>query len=482
MQERSGEVLQGIPALANVDPDTFGICLATADGCVYEAGDTGLPFCIQSISKAFTYGIALCGQRHEARSTRRSTWSRRASCSTRSACIPVTAPPAQPDDQRGRHRRVAAWSPATTCDASGRAHARATYSDYAGRQLAIDEEIYASMLESGHRNRAISHMLREFEHPATARPTRRSRCTCASARSMVTCRDLALMGGDAGQPAASTRARARRCSPQIFTERVLSVMSTCGMYDAAGEWVASVGMPAKSGVGGGIVAVLPGQLALAVFSPRLDEHGNSVRGVQACRQLSQDLELHEFHVTRAAHSAIRDQYDILEAPSALQRPPADRQVLERYGRRARIYEVHGDLLFAGAESVVREIANAGGDLELLVLDVRRIGEVSDIARRLLVSLRASLLERDCGAALIDPDGRLPAPDDGVDDPIRRFHDAAGSHRCGARTSCSGATRRARRTPTRSSGWPTTRRCGVPARTCWRRWSGGSWRASTPTAS
>ena len=69
----------------------------------------------------------------------------------------------------------------------------------------------------------------------------------------------------------------------------------------------------------------------------------------------------------------------------MQRPQADRQVLERYGRRARIYEVHGDLLFAGAESVVREIAEAGEDLELLVLDVRRIGDVSDVARRLLVT-------------------------------------------------------------------------------------------------
>ena len=182
--------------------------------------------------------------------------------------------------------------------------------------------------------------------------------------------------------------------PQVHMERVLSVMSTCGMYDAAGEWVASVGMAAKSGVGGGIVAVLPGQLALAVFSPRLDEHGNSVRGVKACRQLSQDLELHALHVTRAAHGAIRDSYDILEAPSAMQRPQADRDVLEVYGRRARIYEVHGDLLFSGAESVVREIAEAGDDLELLVLDVRRIGDVSDVARRLLASLRASLLERE----------------------------------------------------------------------------------------
>ena len=94
----------------------------------------------------------------------------------------------------------------------------------------------------------------------------------------------------------------------------------------------------------------------------------------------------------------------------MQRPQADRDVLERYGRRARVYEVHGDLLFAGAESVVREIAKAGEDLELLVLDVRRIGDVADVARRLLASLRKSLLDRDCDAVLVDPDGTLPVPE------------------------------------------------------------------------
>ena len=85
VEERSGEVLHGIPALENVDPDTFGICLATADGYAYEVGDTDLPFCIQSISKAFTYGMALMDN-GTARWTRRSTSSPRATCSTRSAC------------------------------------------------------------------------------------------------------------------------------------------------------------------------------------------------------------------------------------------------------------------------------------------------------------------------------------------------------------------------------------------------------------
>src|SRR5690606_24041412 len=110
--------------------------------------------------------------------------------------------------------------------------------------------------------------------------------------------------------------------------------------------------------------VLPGQLAIAAFSPRLDEHGNSVRAFKACRHLSRELELHAFHVARGARSAIRDSYDIAQAPSWVDRSETDRRVLAEHGRKARIYEAHGDLLFAGAESVVREISEAAHGLEL----------------------------------------------------------------------------------------------------------------------
>ena len=403
MEDRSGEVLHGIPALENVDPDTFGICLATADGHVYEEGDTKLPFCIQSISKAFTYGMALQDNGTKQVDAKIDV-EPSGDLFNEISLHPVTHRPRNPMINAGAIAAASLVRGDHVHDQIERV--QATFSAYAGHRLEMDEDIYASMQESGHRNRAISHMLREFRilecSPDDALEVYLRACS-----TMVTCCDLAMMGATLANLGINPHT-GETVLPQLHMERVLSVMSTCGMYDAAGEWVASVGLAAKSGVGGGIVAVLPGQLALAVFSPRLDEHGNSVRGVQACRQLSQDLELHALHVTRAAHGAIRDSYDIVEAPSAMQRPQADRQVLEAYGRRARIYEVHGDLLFAGAESVVRAIAEAGDDLELLVLDVRRIGDVSEVARRLLVSLRKSLLERSCDAVLVDPDATLPA--------------------------------------------------------------------------
>ncbi len=414
-QDRTGDVLHGIPALENVDPDTFGICLATADGYVYEVGDTGLPFCIQSISKAFTYGMALT-DRGTAHVDAKIDLEPSGDLFNEISLHPVTHRPRNPMINAGA---IAACSLVDGAGVGGKAErVLDVYSAYAGRPLEISEEIYDSQQESGHRNRAISHMLREFGilecSPDEAVAVYLRQCS-----TMVTCRDLAVMGTTLANMGVNPQS-GERVLAQPCTERVLSVMSTCGMYDAAGEWVAEVGMAAKSGVGGGIVAVLPGQLALAVFSPRLDEHGNSVRGVRACRQLSADLELHALHVTRGAYGAIRDSYDIVEAPSAMQRPQADRDVLERHGRHARIYEVHGDLLFAGAESVVREIAKAGEDLELLVLDVRRIGDVAEVARRLLASLRQSLLERQCDAVLVDPDGLLPAAPGNQDVAVRVF--------------------------------------------------------------
>jgi len=241
---------------------------------------------------------------------------------------------------------------------------------------------------------------------------------------MVDCRGLSIMGATLANGGANPLTGQRVIAPTC-TERVLSVMSTCGMYDGAGEWIAQVGMAAKSGVGGGIVAVLPGQLSIAVFSPRLDGHGNSARGIKACRRLSSDLELHALHVARSAHSAVRDSYDILEAPSPLQRPQEDRRVLEQHGRGARIYELICDLLFSGAESVVREITEAADDLELVALDLRRIKIVAEVSRRLLRSLRDALYEQGCEAALIDPDGLVPrATSAGEQGPVQVFQTIA----------------------------------------------------------
>ena len=221
----------------------------------------------------------------------------------------------------------------------------------------------------------------------------------------VDCRDLALMAATLASGGVQPRTGERVFEAEIV-ERVLSVMTTCGMYDAAGEWVADVGLPAKSGVGGGVLAVLPGQMGIALYSPRLDDHGNSVRGVAACRQISRELELHFLHVASERRSAIRASWDVGGAPSSRRRTPDEQDLLNEYGPCARVYALHGDLLFAGAEAVLREFTQRADDLEVIVLDISRVSEIAEVARRMLAASQAALAERGCALALVDPDGEL----------------------------------------------------------------------------
>lgn len=420
-RDRTGTPLQGVPSLDGIDEDAFGICIAMADGMVYEVGDTDVEFCIQSISKAFTYGLALSDHGKE-RVDDTIDMEPSGDAFNEISLHPVTGRPRNPMINAGAiaaSSLVAGNSPA---EQSRRIHE--LYETYAGTELTVDEGVLADELRSGNRNRAISFMLQESGKLRTeandAVDVYLRQCAVN-----VTCRDLAMMGATLANNGVNPVTGARAIDG-VLAERVLSVMSTCGMYDAAGEWVAEVGMAAKSGVGGGILAVLPGQLAIAVFSPRLDEHGNSVRGVATCRRLSKELELHALHVTRGAHGAIRTSYDLIDAPSVMQRPEADRRVIEEHGQLARIYELQGDLLFAGAESVIRRMCRDGRDLEYLAIDVRSIDEVADITARLLLGIRTLLRDWGCEPVLIDYEDRtMPEPAEAAAvPPSRVFHSRA----------------------------------------------------------
>jgi glutaminase len=216
---------------------------------------------------------------------------------------------------------------------------------------------------------------------------------------------MALMAATLANGGVQPRTGERLFEPEVV-ERMLSVMATCGMYDAAGEWVVDVGLPAKSGVGGGVLAVLPGQVGIALYSPRLDRHGNSVRGVAACRQISRELELHFLRVASERRSAIRDAWDIGSWPSSRRRTPDEQELLNEHGAGARVYALHGDLLFAGAESVVRELTERAPALDVIVLDISRVAEIARVARTMLAATRAALQARGCRLALVDPDGEL----------------------------------------------------------------------------
>ena len=400
-ENRSGELADYIPELAAVAPDSFGICIATVDGFVYEVGDTRLPFTIQSISKPFTYALALADRGSGAVAEK---------IDVEPSGEPFNEISLDPRTERPRNPMINAGAITAASLVAGPdldtrfERIRTAYSRYAGRDLTFNRSVYESESRTGHRNRAIGHMLRSFDI-ITGDPDEAVDLYFRQCSVDVTCRDLSVMAATMANNGVNPVTRETVLDPALV-ERVLSVMSTCGMYDAAGKWVYEVGLPAKSGVGGGIIAVLPGQIGIAVYSPRLDEHGNSVRGVEACRALSAELELHFLHVTRAARSAIRASYSVVDGPSRMRRTPAERAALDDVGKRSRIYELHGDLLFAGAESAVREIGGVETELEVVVIDVRRVDDVGGIARRMLDSLRDELTRRGCAVALVDPAGLL----------------------------------------------------------------------------
>ena len=415
-----GAVADYIPELAAVDPDSFAICLSTCDGTVYEVGDSRKRFAIQSISKPFSYALALA-DRGLSTVAERVDVEPSGEPFNEISLDPTTERPRNPMINAGAITATSLITGATADERFERI--RSFYSRFAGRELMLDHSMFASEDRTGHRNRAIGYMLRSFgileEDPQVTLDVYFRQCSIE-----VDCRDLSLMAATLACSGVQPISGERVLNPAL-TERVLSVMTTCGMYNAAGDWVTEVGLPAKSGVGGGILAVLPGQIGLAVFSPRLDRYGNSLRGVAACRRISRDLELHVMHVNRAARSVVRASYSVLEAPSRRQRSPGEQAVLLQYGKKARVYELLGDLQFAGVESVIREISSRAEDLDIIVLDVRGVDEVADVARRLLLDLRDELLEAGGEAVLVDPHDALLKSDTGSADgnrPVRRFND------------------------------------------------------------
>ncbi|MEV0946437.1 glutaminase A [Rhodococcus sp. NPDC049939] len=401
VDNRDGALADYIPELAAVEPDSFGICVATVDGHVYEVGDTRVPFTIQSISKPFTYALALADHGSDAIA---------AKIDVEPSGEAFNEISLDPDTGRPRNPMINAGAITAAAMVAGQdADSRferllRTYSRYAGRELTFNDSVHTSESRTGHRNRAIGHMLRSFGiiacDPDEAVDLYFRQCSIN-----VTCRDLSLMAATMANNGVNPVTGDTVLDP-VLTERVLSVMSTCGMYDAAGKWLCEVGLPAKSGVGGGVIAVLPGQVGIAIYSPRLDSHGNSVRGVMACRALSSELELHFLHVTRAARSAIRASYSVSDAPSRMRRTSAERAALDDVGKRGRIYELHGDLLFAGAETAVREIGGSEEDLEAVVVDIRRVDEVGAIACRMIEALRVDFAKQGLAIAFVDPVGLL----------------------------------------------------------------------------
>lgn len=411
-----GEIARYAESLEHLDSDLFGIALTTLDGTTYSVGDSERPFAIQSISKAFTYALALAdsgfdsvdakidveptGEAYNEISLQQGT-GRPANALINAGAIAAASMVRHDAGESGAERIVSA------------------YSSLIGRgELTIDDEVLRIERAGGDRNLALAHLLRSFGiiHGSAEEIADDYFAACSIA---VTARDLSVMAGVLATGGIHPITGERLLSSTVV-QRVLSVMSTCGMYDDAGEWMVRVGIPGKSGVGGGIIAVVPGQVGIAIYSPRLDHHGNSVRGVLACERLSGDLDLHLMRGAQVSHEAVRVQYPITEAPSGVRRQPPAQEALLRFGARAQVLEVKGDLTFGAAESVLRALVDLPEEVEFVVLDVRRITDVTDFARAGMRQLDAAFADDGRVIVVVDDSGGVTSTGSDSPEPRRVF--------------------------------------------------------------
>jgi glutaminase len=376
-----GALADYIPELTRADPGWLGLALATVDGHVYQAGDSRQHFTVQSISKTIAYGLALEDHGLDAVL---------AKVGVEPSGEAFNSISLEPGSGRPFNPMINAGAIATTAlvrddQAPALARLLAAFGRYTGRDMDLDEAVFASERATGHRNRAIAHLLRGHgvleRSPEDATDLYFQQCAIR-----VTARDLALMGACLANggvnPVTGVVALKRR-----YVDKLLAVMSTCGMYDYSGGWIFNVGMPAKSGVGGGIMAVLPGQFGLGVFSPLLDSKGNSVRGIAACERISRDFGLHMFNVARATSATVlRRSYDCRRVRSRRGRSAAELAVLDAEGGRIRVFELQGELVFGSAESVELAMLADLGESDCLVVDCKRVVVVGDAAARLLLRL------------------------------------------------------------------------------------------------
>ncbi|MBR8536822.1 glutaminase A [Carboxylicivirga sediminis] len=288
--DSAGAPADYIPELARVEPDLFGISVVTVDGRVFSAGHVEHCFSIQSISKVFTLAMVMeqLGQQ--------AILEKLGAEPTGLPFNSVTA--IEQQATRVGNPLVNAGAIATTSLLEGKSAAAkwknilAFYSACAGEELELLKDIYESEAATNARNQAIARLLDAYgvmyDDPEKAVDVYTRQCSVG-----ITTKQLAAMGATlaAGgiNPFTGVEVMNAENIPQI-----LSIMLSCGMYDYSGTWSYLTGLPAKSGVGGGIVAVVPGKGAIAAFSPRLDGAGNSIRAQKAIAYISQQLNINIF--------------------------------------------------------------------------------------------------------------------------------------------------------------------------------------------
>ena len=384
--DRTGVLANYIPELAEVDPERLGASIAMVDGELYASGDTDSLFTIQSLSKPFVYALALADRGFE-RVLDKVGVEPSGEPFNEISLEDSSGRPLNPMINAGAITTHSLVGTETMNPAERMERVISGLSAFAGRSLDVDEAVYSSEIEHAHRNLAIAHMLRSHDI-LTENPTGVVEGYTRQCSLLVTVQDLAMMAATLAnygiQPVTG-----EQVVPKTVVRQVLSVMFTCGMYNAAGDWATQVGIPAKSGVGGGIIGAVPGQLGLATFSPRLDVHGNSVRGVSLFERFSSDMGMHVMNIPTVARSAIRANYRIGSGEKITQ-----------------VIQLQGRIRFAGAERVIREIVDTHYMGTRIALDVTRVYSVDEVAQHMLLEIMRRMRHEGYTVYLIDQDDTI----------------------------------------------------------------------------
>ena len=290
---KDGKNADYIKELARVDSKIFGIAIVTADGKVYTSGDIDSKVSIQSISKAFVMAQIIEEQGHQAIQDKIGV---DATGLKFNSIVAV-------EEHRGKEINplvnpgaIAATSLVAGADSTAKWKSiLAKQSEFAGRKLSLDMPVYISEAGDNLRNQAIAHLLlaygRMYFDPAQATDIYTKQCAIA-----VNAKDLATMAATLANGGVNPITKKTVVSPETVMY-TLPVMATAGLYDDSGIWFYNAGVPAKSGVGGGIVAVIPGKFGIAAVAPPLDEAGNSVKAQLAIKYIIEKLGVNPYKIT-----------------------------------------------------------------------------------------------------------------------------------------------------------------------------------------
>jgi len=288
--EKGGANASYIPYLAKVPSDLFAVVIVTVDGKVYQAGDANYAFAIESVSKPFTASLVM------QESGPQVIFDKIGVEPTGMPFNSVIAIELEPTHSVNPFVNAGAMASVSLVQAAN-PHERwekilAQYGKFAGEKLAMSDEVYRSEASCNQHNRGIAELLfsynRLYSDPLETCDVYTRQCSV-----LVTAKQLAVMGATIANGGVNPLTR-ERCLDAAYVPRLLAVMMMAGFYDESGAWAWKAGLPSKTGVGGGIVSIVPGKMAIVGFSPPLDASGNSVRGASAIQQIVDDLGLNLF--------------------------------------------------------------------------------------------------------------------------------------------------------------------------------------------